>query len=81
MNVRDAAQLLECSVTTLYGLLKAGRLPHRRVGLGRGAIRIAREDVEAFMAASRVEGAGAAPKAAARRRPYAGPRAQKTHGL
>lgn len=83
MNVRQAAAMLECSVTTTYALLRAGRLPHRRVGLGRGAIRVAREDVEAFMQASRVEGAGGDPARthgpAARR--YAGPMPKERHVL
>lgn len=82
MNVRQAAAMLECSVTTTYALLRAGRLPHRRVGLGRGAIRVDRADVEAFIAASRVEGAGAANPArthgsAARR--YAGAMPKEKH--
>lgn len=56
MDVREAAKRLEVSVTLIYELCHAGKLPHARIGLGRGTIRIAESDVEAYLRSARVEG-------------------------
>ena len=49
MNVKEAAERLECSVATVYQLCSRGKLGHYRVGArGRGAIRITEEHVAAY---------------------------------
>ena len=49
MRVREAAQELGgVSESLVYGLCKAGKLEHIRVGVGRGTIRIPRAAVERF---------------------------------
>ena len=52
MKVREAATRLEVSPGTVYALVAAGKLRCHRVGLGRGAIRIAEEHLVAFLAGS-----------------------------
>jgi excisionase family DNA binding protein len=55
MTVREAAEILEVKTTTVYELCAVGRLAHRRVGVGRGVIRIDRPDLDAYIKSSRVE--------------------------
>ena len=55
MNVRDAAKRLEVSTSMVYALCAQGRLPHVRVGLGRGTIRISEDDVRSFLETCRPE--------------------------
>jgi excisionase family DNA binding protein len=49
MSVKEAAAKLEVSVTTVYGLVAAGKLRCFRVGLGRGCIRIAEEHIAEYL--------------------------------
>jgi excisionase family DNA binding protein len=62
MNVGEAAKRLEVSTSMVYALCSSGRLPHVRVGLGRGTIRISEDDLKAFLESCR--SAGPAPRAA-----------------
>jgi excisionase family DNA binding protein len=55
MSVRQAAEILKCSTATVYALCAAKLLPHSRVGLGRGVIRIAEADLVAYLAGRRVQ--------------------------
>ena len=55
MKVREAAQRLEVSTSIVYGLCAQGRLPHVRVGLGRGTIRISEDDLKSFLESCRPE--------------------------
>ncbi len=55
MNIREAAVRLEVKPSTVYQLCSAGRLPHVRIGVGRGTIRISESDVEAYLRSARVE--------------------------
>jgi excisionase family DNA binding protein len=52
MKVREAATRLEVSSGTVYALVAAGKLNCHRVGLGRGAIRIAEEHLVEYLAGS-----------------------------
>ncbi len=54
MTVRQAAERLEVSASTVYGLIAAGRLRHHRIGTGKGAIRIPDSAIEEFLKASEV---------------------------
>jgi excisionase family DNA binding protein len=55
MTVREAAKKLEVSQSTVYALVAAGRLCCRRVGLGRGAIRISEEHLAEYMKSAEPE--------------------------
>ncbi len=55
MKVREAAKRLEVSSSIVYGLCAQGRLPHVRVGLGRGTIRISEDDLKSFLETCRPE--------------------------
>lgn len=44
LSVSEAAKHLNCSPATIYRLCAIGKLPHCRVGAGRGVIRIRRAD-------------------------------------
>jgi excisionase family DNA binding protein len=53
MKARQAAERLEVSLTTLYGLLRCGRIPYRKVGEKAG-IRIDESEVLAYLERSKV---------------------------
>lgn len=53
LTVKDVAQKLNVSQSCIYQLVESGRIPHHRIGLGRGAIRFTEEDVTGFLATSR----------------------------
>jgi excisionase family DNA binding protein len=49
VNVRQAADRLEVSVATVYGLVASGKLKHYRIGNGRGVVRISDEHIAEFL--------------------------------
>jgi excisionase family DNA binding protein len=53
MTVREVSKKLEISVSMVYALCGSGRLPHTRIGLGRGTIRVSDEDIRGFLAGCR----------------------------
>jgi excisionase family DNA binding protein len=73
MTVAEAAKALEVTPGLVYKLCRGGRLGHRRIGHGRGVIRIAPEDLAEYLSRCRVEGAdapeGAPPARGGPRRP------------
>lgn len=48
MTVRQAAERLEVSQSTVYALVAAGLLACSRIGLGRGCIRISAEQLDEY---------------------------------
>jgi excisionase family DNA binding protein len=48
MTVAKAAEALEVSPALVYALLKAGKIAHHRIGLGRGVIRIDAESLAEY---------------------------------
>jgi excisionase family DNA binding protein len=48
-TVRQTADQLQVSTATIYGLCAQKRLPHIRIGTGRGTIRIRPDDLAAFV--------------------------------
>lgn len=48
LTVRQVAERLGVSRSVIYACIAAGRLPHIRVGLGRGTIRVKEGDVDEF---------------------------------
>ena len=55
MTVREAAKRLEVSVSTIYALCAKGLMPHSRVGLGRGVVRISEDDLKVFLESCRAD--------------------------
>jgi excisionase family DNA binding protein len=55
LTVREVAALLKVAPSTVYALASGGRLISHRIGLGRGAIRFAEDDVTDFLRSSRTE--------------------------
>jgi excisionase family DNA binding protein len=55
LTVKEAAERLGCSAATIYELCAARRLPHTRVGLRRGVIRISEADLAAYLANRHIE--------------------------
>ena len=53
LTVKDVAQKLNVSQSCIYQLVESGRIPHHRIGLGRGAIRFTEADVIGFLETSR----------------------------
>ena len=62
LTVREVADLLRVSANCVYDLVGKGKLACHRVGTGRGAIRVRRNDVEAYLAACRREKGEEAPR-------------------
>jgi excisionase family DNA binding protein len=54
-TVREAAEWLQVTPSTVYALCRARKLAHERVGLHRGVIRIAESDLTEFRSLCRVE--------------------------
>ena len=50
MKVQEVAKRLNCSVSTVYELVEAGKLAAYRIGLRRGSIRVTEEQIEAYLA-------------------------------
>lgn len=59
LTVKEAAALVKLSIGAVYALCNSGTLPHHRLGQGRGAIRIDRQDLLRYVEECRV---GAAPR-------------------
>jgi excisionase family DNA binding protein len=55
LTVQDIAQQLRVSSSLVYGLISAGKIPCHRIGRGRGAIRVRRDDLDRFLDGCRVE--------------------------
>ena len=55
MKVPEVAKRVDVSVSMIYGLCASGRMPHVRVGLGRGTIRISEADLTAFLESCRAD--------------------------
>jgi excisionase family DNA binding protein len=57
MNVREAAERLEISLSLCYALVEEGRIPHRRLGRKgrRGKIVIREDDLLQFLETVKVE--------------------------
>ena len=49
LTVKEAAELLKVSPGCVYQLIAERRIPHLRIGVGRGCIRIRRQDLEQFL--------------------------------
>lgn len=54
MTVSEAARVMGCSPQLVYRLCAGGRLRHRRIGYGRGLIRLERADLDEYLAACEV---------------------------
>ena len=54
-TVREAAEHLNVSESEVYALCNKRKLPHVRIGCGRGAIRILESDLDEFIQSCRVE--------------------------
>jgi excisionase family DNA binding protein len=58
LTIGEVASCLNVSRGCVYALVKAGRLPSYRVGIGRGAIRVSEEDLFSFLGRSRKQDVG-----------------------
>jgi excisionase family DNA binding protein len=52
VTVKQAAERLEVSEATVYALIARGKLRCRRIGLGRGVIRISEEHLATYLLAA-----------------------------
>ena len=62
LTVADVAKKLCCSRSLIYALVGSGRLPHHRLGLGRGTIRVTEAQLEAFLEGTAVTPAPSQPE-------------------
>jgi excisionase family DNA binding protein len=53
--VKEVAERLRVSPSTVYNLVEEGRISCHRIGKGRGCIRFTEEQIEVFLQACRVE--------------------------
>lgn len=69
LSVKDVANLLRVSPGSIYKLCELGELACFRFGPGRGSIRIARRDADAYVERCRVEARREKPIETGRRAP------------
>lgn len=62
LTVREVADLLRLSEPCVYTMVAGRRLPHLRVGNGRGSIRFSRQDIERFLENCRTSPAPKPPR-------------------
>jgi excisionase family DNA binding protein len=55
LTVRQVAEQLQVSMASVYQMCSGGQLPHLRVGLKRGTIRIREQDLAAFIENSKAQ--------------------------
>lgn len=53
LKPRELAERLKVSLSTVYGLIDAGKIACHRIGCGRGAVRISEEDLAAYLESCR----------------------------
>ena len=58
LTVREVAEKLRVTEQCIYSLIDKKRLPHHRIGVGRGTIRVREEDLTDYLAGCRVENDG-----------------------
>ncbi|WP_390622090.1 helix-turn-helix domain-containing protein [Bythopirellula goksoeyrii] len=54
LSAQQVAEMLAISREVVYRLCESGKLAHHRFGNGRGTIRIFQQDLDQFIASSRV---------------------------
>ncbi len=62
LTVKDVAARLNVSLSLVYQIVEAGKLPVHRIGNGRGSIRFRPKDIEAYVGECRVEKQAPAPR-------------------
>jgi excisionase family DNA binding protein len=55
LTVQDVALILKVSNSLVYDLIASGKIACHRIGNGRGAIRVRRDDLEQYINRCRVE--------------------------
>jgi excisionase family DNA binding protein len=67
LTVKDVAQRLNVSQSCIYQLVETGKIPHHRIGVGRGAIRFTEDDITLYLQNSREQvRSGGSPRAVTR---------------
>ena len=66
LTVRDVANTLNVSASCVYQLIESGNLPHHRIGVGRGAIRMSEADLNEYLSSCHREKMSEAPRRAPR---------------
>jgi excisionase family DNA binding protein len=60
-TVRQAAEILQVSIATVYALCAARKLRHVRIGFGRGSIRVPEEAIREYVDQQMVAATGPKP--------------------
>ena len=68
LKVSEVAEILRLGESTVYDLVSKGKIAGFRIGLANGGIRIAQEDLDRYLASSRIEQKGETPRKASRPR-------------
>lgn len=55
LTAKETAARLNVSVKCVYSLIESGKLIAHRIGVGRGTLRIAEEDLTRFLSESKVD--------------------------
>ena len=63
LQVPQVAELLACSIATVYALIDTGKLPAVKIGVGNGGVRVAREDLQSFIESRRTSPPPPVPRA------------------
>ena len=62
LTIHEVAAILKVSKSLVYGMIASGKIACHRIGNGRGAIRVRRDDLEEFLAACRFAESEPAPR-------------------
>ncbi len=54
-TAQSTAKQLGIGLSTLYDLARQRKIPHRRVGLGRGRLMFTDQDIQEYLASCKVE--------------------------
>jgi excisionase family DNA binding protein len=54
LTINDVAAILKVSKSLVYGMIASGKIACHRIGNGRGAVRVRRDDLEHFINQCRV---------------------------
>jgi excisionase family DNA binding protein len=53
LTIRQVAERLNISASTVYSLVSSRKLPCHRIGVGRGAVRVSEEDLSVYLESCR----------------------------
>ena len=54
LKVPQVAEILSCSIATIYSLIESGQLPAVKIGARGGGVRVKQQDLDSFIESRRI---------------------------